>query len=196
MPYALVAFGWVAFYILHSVLASFTIKNLAAKHLGKAYPAYRLTYNLFNLLLFVFLVYQQQQLPVILLFEPTHTMAYGGWILLVTGFVIGFFSFSKYSLKEFSGWQQITQSKQQQLNLNTGGLNKYVRHPLYLATILLLLGYWLLKPHASATIFVSISFVYLYVGTRLEEQKLINQFGKTYLNYMQTTPMFFPRLWR
>jgi protein-S-isoprenylcysteine O-methyltransferase Ste14 len=193
-----IACGWTIFYFLHSLLASNTIKNMAAKKLGNAYKAYRLTYNILNLIFFLVLFYLQNLIKPVILFEPIVALKIIGLLLLLTGSIIGILSFRNYSIKEFVGLQYLKNKNNtnKSLKLNTNGLNQFIRHPLYLATICLLIGYWFIKPQASTTIFVSISLLYIYVGTLLEEKKLVQQFGKQYTNYQLKTPMFFPKLFK
>lgn len=194
MDLLFIACAWTLFYTLHSLLASNTIKNLAAKKLGSAYKAYRLTYNVFNILFFILLIYLHTRITTVIVFEPIFALQVTGLALLLIGIIIGMFSFKNYSLTEFSGIQLLKSTNTSNTQLNTKGINKYVRHPLYLATISLLTGYWLLKPQATTTIFVLISLIYIYIGALLEEKKLIQLFGEQYTKYKIKTPMFFPNL--
>jgi protein-S-isoprenylcysteine O-methyltransferase Ste14 len=50
------------------------------------------------------------------------------------------------------------------------------------------------KPCWGSFIFSFIGCVYLYVGARWEEKKLLKQFGSAYQNYQMNVPMFWPRI--
>jgi protein-S-isoprenylcysteine O-methyltransferase Ste14 len=78
--------------------------------------------------------------------------------------------------------------------LITGGIYRFIRHPLYTTGFLLFVGLGLL---ASNWLSISLSFVVLitlYLRTFTEEEKLIEEFGDRYLRYRQTTGKFLPKL--
>ena len=75
---------------------------------------------------------------------------------------------------------------------DTRGLHAYTRHPLYFGTIIFLLGYLLYAARLSSAVIVGVAFLYLYVGTLLEEKKLIAQFGEAYLQYKKEVKMLIP----
>ncbi len=76
--------------------------------------------------------------------------------------------------------------------LNTGGLNSYVRHPLYFGSLLLIWGLLIERATLAMLIAALLLTVYLYVGAKLEEQKLVRAFGKAYRSYQQRVPMLIP----
>ena len=70
------------------------------------------------------------------------------------------------------------------------GPYRWVRHPLYTGGLLLI---WL-TPVLTLnllTLFVMLT-IYLIVGARLEEQRLIHEFGAEYQEYQQRVPMLIP----
>jgi len=78
--------------------------------------------------------------------------------------------------------------------LVTGGIYRRVRHPLYLATILLFLALIALYPFPRIIVF-SLSFcVYVLIGARLEERKLIVRYGQEYLDYKKKAGFMLPSL--
>lgn len=79
-----------------------------------------------------------------------------------------------------------------QAALVTSGIYARVRHPLYLATILLFLGIVPLYPFPQIAVF-SLSFcVYILIGARLEERKLIVRYGQEYLDYRKKAGFILP----
>ena len=80
--------------------------------------------------------------------------------------------------------------------LHTAGLNRLVRHPLYLGLLLGLVGFWLLAPSGPRCVFVGCNVAYLLVGTRLEERKLFARFGEAYARYQARVPQLLPLKWR
>jgi protein-S-isoprenylcysteine O-methyltransferase Ste14 len=91
-------------------------------------------------------------------------------------------------------WQGQAAARPEKLVVS--GLNRYVRHPLYFATLLLLLGYFLRQPDRSHAITAALGLAYLLIGTRLEERKLVATFGQAYRDYQQKVPMLIPFKWR
>lgn len=76
----------------------------------------------------------------------------------------------------------------------TNGLYRWVRHPLYTCAMLLM---WAAPNLSWNTLAFNLGVsVYLIIGSRYEEQKLLNEYGSAYQEYRQRTPAFLPRLWR
>ncbi|MHA2060144.1 MAG: methyltransferase family protein [Candidatus Ranarchaeia archaeon] len=77
--------------------------------------------------------------------------------------------------------------------LITTNLYARIRHPLYLAAILVLIGLVMLYPFSRIVIF-SISLIgYVLVGAYLEEQKLIKVYGDKYLEYKKHAGFMLPK---
>ena len=94
---------------------------------------------------------------------------------------------------DFAGFRQLFRlADDRPPGMVTGGLYRYVRHPLYSAGIVFL---WF-SPQISVNLvafFFGLS-AYLVIGAMFEERKLVHQFGQAYLDYKRTTPMLIPRL--
>jgi len=75
------------------------------------------------------------------------------------------------------------------------GMYQYVRHPLYFATIVLILGLFLLVPTQKMLLVLLISYGYILIGYRLEERKLVEVFGDKYLDYQKRVKAIIPRLY-
>lgn len=78
-------------------------------------------------------------------------------------------------------------------SLVTNGPYAYIRHPFYVAMVLVTMANGL----TTANWFIFISgvtvFLLLYTRTAKEEARLIERFGDAYRNYMKTTGQFFPK---
>lgn len=73
--------------------------------------------------------------------------------------------------------------------LKKNGLLGITRHPMYLALIIYLLS----QNFKISDIVVNIILiVYVLIGTKLEEKKLVLEFGDTYIKYQQEVPMLIP----
>ncbi len=80
------------------------------------------------------------------------------------------------------------------LALEQGGMHRYVRHPLYFGTLLFIWSLFLLFPYLNNLLACLVITLYTVFGARLEEKKLVAQFGEQYRRYQQTVPMLIPRL--
>ncbi|MCY4191985.1 MAG: isoprenylcysteine carboxylmethyltransferase family protein [Rhodospirillaceae bacterium] len=71
--------------------------------------------------------------------------------------------------------------------LVTHGIHRYVRHPMYAALFLVL---WGRAFDETALMTAFWSSLYLVIGTRYEERKLLRIYGEDYARYMQAVPRF------
>jgi protein-S-isoprenylcysteine O-methyltransferase Ste14 len=78
--------------------------------------------------------------------------------------------------------------------LETGGVHKFVRHPLYIATLLLIWSLLLLFPSLSNLLTCIIITGYVVVGTYSEESRLVRIFVTKYEEYKKRTPMLIPSI--
>lgn len=77
--------------------------------------------------------------------------------------------------------------------INTGVFS-YSRHPIYLAALLLYLGFFLTTLSLISLGFLVVIFIfYDYIAT-FEEKQLEGKFGPEYLSYKEKTPKWLPRL--
>lgn len=92
-----------------------------------------------------------------------------------------------------AGWEQVYQS---QGELVTDGVYKYVRHPQYTGIFIITLAFMIQWPTLTTLIlwpFVIAMYVRL---AKQEEQDVLKEFPEAYREYMERTPMFFPRILR
>jgi protein-S-isoprenylcysteine O-methyltransferase Ste14 len=80
------------------------------------------------------------------------------------------------------------------------GPQRYVRHPMYLADVLLFLGWWLVLDYTLILFLAFFFFLWFnLVVIPFEEQELKALYGKEYEAYARSVPRFFPSLnsrWR
>ena len=78
--------------------------------------------------------------------------------------------------------------------LVTDGLHRYVRHPLYTTSLIIL---YLISPMSLNWLAFAVScHVYFYLGSIFEERKLVREFGVAYRVYQQRVPRLVPQPWR
>lgn len=69
---------------------------------------------------------------------------------------------------------------------------RFVRHPIYLASILLYTGFLVISVSLLSTLVWFIVIVFYYYIARYEEKILIVEFGEEYLQYPKEVSMLFP----
>jgi protein-S-isoprenylcysteine O-methyltransferase Ste14 len=80
--------------------------------------------------------------------------------------------------------------------LITHGPYRWVRHPFYAAFASGVIANTLLTANAFLAIAGTAAFLMIVARTSIEEQKLVERFGRNYLDYMQRTGRFLPRIRR
>lgn len=115
-------------------------------------------------------------------------------VIIALGIALAAISFKNYNIKEFIGLASEDITHPLKVKLKVTGLNQWVRHPLYFATIILLAGWFLLSPSASNAIFILVTLVYLPFGIYWEEKKLIRIFGEEYILYKKRVKCLIPYL--
>jgi methanethiol S-methyltransferase len=119
-------------------------------------------------------------------------------ILLLGAAVLLFFLGARsYDLSLLLGFKQIREGTANEEiagagELDTSGVLSIVRHPWYLATILLI---WARQLDISAIVVNVILTSYLIIGTHLEERKLVLNFGEKYRSYQRRVSMLIPLKW-
>jgi methanethiol S-methyltransferase len=126
--------------------------------------------------------------------QSTTLVQYLGVVMVLLGLLLGKISIKWYDLREFMGLQQLQPVEIKNMELQTKGMLRYVRHPLYLATLIIVIGILMFSLTITNLVSASVIILYLFVGIYLEERKLIHEFGKDYRDYKKKTPMLFPRL--
>jgi protein-S-isoprenylcysteine O-methyltransferase Ste14 len=78
--------------------------------------------------------------------------------------------------------------------LATTGPYARIRHPQYVAFVLIMFGFLLQWPTLlTAVMFPVLVFMYVRLANR-EEREIEREFGDTYRRYVARTPRFFPRM--
>ena len=176
-------FTFIVWAVLHSALASLTAKEFARRFLGSGHKYYRLAYVVLSLASFAALwffvpkdttvIYQIQGLARYLLLA-----------VRIAGLAAFTAAATQFDAGEFLGWRSAPPAR----GLNTGGLFAYVRHPLYLASLVVIwavgtMTVWWLE-------FGILASTYLFLGAVLEERKMVVEFGDAYIEYRKRVPMW------
>jgi methanethiol S-methyltransferase len=177
---------------VHSWLASYPAKQAARRMLGDGGDrVYRLAFNVFA---------GATLLPVLVLARllPDHTLyaVHVPWLyLMVAGQLAAIVCLALALLQtdalHFLGLRQLVQAESAS-GLYTRGFYRLVRHPLYLFGLVIL---WL-TPVMTVNLFTLFALLsaYLFMGAKLEERRLVREFGQAYEDYRRKTPMIIPGL--
>jgi len=92
-----------------------------------------------------------------------------------------------------AGWKRLYEARRQG-NLATTGPYAHVRHPQYLAFVLIMVGFLLEWPTLPTLILLPLLTLRYVRLARQEEREAQAQFGTAYSNYAAHTPAFTPRL--
>ena len=180
---------WLFFGFSHSLLADLKVKNSFYRLFGFNYTSYRVFYNIVAFVFLTTILYLQVVTTSPLLYQPTTFTMLLSLSLCLFGATIMLLCVIKY-FKQLSGmFKESTVPK-----LETGGLHRFVRHPLYFGTIVFVVGLLLYFPYVKNAVAAAIVIVYTIIGAVFEEKKLVQTFGNDYKEYQQAVPMIFP--WR
>ena len=193
----IIALLWIIWCTIHSFLASDTVNQWIQSKPGR-YPNYfRLFYNLLaGISLAPVLWYGR-------LFEPQIIFHFTGvWTVLqiiLVGIAIFFFwsGAREYDLAYFSGLRQIKfdeKASVESVNLSTAGILQTTRHTWYTGGIIFI---WCYDGQLSLSGIISdtIISIYFIIGAKLEEKKLVKNFGSQYTEYQDKVSMLIPFKW-
>ena len=184
----------LAYGAIHSLLASLQAKAHARRWFGPAADRwFRLFFNLVaTLTLLPILV-----LPVLLIDQELYRIPMP-WLVLTLALqalavVALLVSVKQTGARAFLGLRQLLLPEDTTPpRLVTGGLYRYVRHPIYTAGLLFI---WLFPIMTWNLLALSLGItVYIIIGALFEERKLLREFGPQYAEYKARTPMLVPGL--
>jgi len=195
MKYLYIAFLWAAYCALHSYLISIGFTRFMNRMLKKYYAFYRLFYILISLLLLIPLINYTVQLDnqEIIIYGPKldilrYVLTSGSLLMFFWAFFLDYDALTFFGVRQILNFGRIKKNGSSD-EIKRRGLLGIIRHPMYLALIVYL---WC-QIHKTSDIVVSaVLTIYIIIGTRLEEKKLVLEFGEAYLNYQKEVPMLVP----
>jgi protein-S-isoprenylcysteine O-methyltransferase Ste14 len=191
--------AWSIYGILHSLLASLRCKAWFRAHWPQQMYSYRIAFNISAVILL---------LPILLLEYSIDALPLWSWAgtakviaLLIMAIAIGGFIWSTryYDMSHFIGSRQwrnrasVNHAHDDDSTFTISPLHRFVRHPWYSLALLLL---WSRDIESTTLVTNLIVSAYFIIGARLEEDKLVGQFGDQYQAYQQRVPAIVPRPWR
>lgn len=192
MTHALLVTCWALFAVIHHVMANEPFKQWCNLFLGRHFKYYRLIYSIVAIItLAAVLVLQFSikspvlKLPLTLTLLLSIPLGFAGVWLMTVCLVKYFYGLSGVA---------VLAGKDAPSKLEVTGIHRFVRHPLYLGTLLLITSLFFVFPLLSNLICCVSIFSYVLIGIRSEERKLLNKFGHAYAVYKSHTPMIIPKL--
>jgi methanethiol S-methyltransferase len=187
----ILALAWIVFCIIHSFLASLSVKQKIGKSFAAQLKWYRPAYVLIAALTFGAILFYQFSINTALLYKINTAALITGSIIGISGIIIMLICIVKY-FSLISGLSSLL-VKNSNHKLLTTGLHRYVRHPLYFGTFLFIWGVFIAIPYLSWLISSSIITLYTLIGIRYEEAKLEMEYGESYKEYKRRVPMILPK---
>jgi protein-S-isoprenylcysteine O-methyltransferase Ste14 len=193
MPYILLIAAWVVFGLLHSVLAYSGLKQVANNTFKSGYKYYRLLYSCFATISLTAVLWYHFSIQSKMLWQNTSVEKATAVAFSVPALIIMAISMKKY-FADLSGIDVFFKRLPVDVHLEQTGLHKWVRHPLYSGTILLVWCIFLWHPSLSNLITAGCITAYTRIGVYYEEKKLVREFGSEYIEYAKKVPMLVPGL--
>ena len=184
-------FYFLAFALIHSVLATDDAKKRAEKILKSNFRFYRIIYNIISFIttapsFYVWWI-SSSSTPIVYSFPEWSNP----FLTLLKLLAIGLFGYALFQndLLEFAGLRKRTVEKKP----ITDGAYRIVRHPQYTAVIILIFSHNKMTVlDLTAAVLVS---VYCIMGAFIEEKRLVSSYGDRYRKYQQEVSMFVPVKW-
>jgi len=183
-----IAGRFVLFALIHSLLATNTVKGWVCRHRSIT-RIYRLTYNLLALGSFAWVLATLPDSPVLYTISGIPAVILRGFqacaLLMLCRCA------AQTGLGDFIGISQLMTGQENAPQFTRSGCYRVVRHPQYTLAVLFLLA----TPGMSANfaLFTLLSVLYFAIGGYIEEDRLRNTFGVEYCRYQTEVPMFIPR---
>ncbi|MBI5572465.1 MAG: hypothetical protein HY914_21155 [Desulfomonile tiedjei] len=184
---------WTLWCLVHSLLASEPIVRKTGLLRTRFKPYYRLAYSVFaaaSLSLVWWLTPNEASIP---LWSWSGELAAIRLTVVVVALAAAYLSFSSIGILDFLGLTALGIGRKGAVTsrkLITRGIYGRIRHPQFLAGLLLL---WSRDLTDTGLVINVVLSLYLFVGARIEEQKLLAQFGPEYAHYKEQVPAFVPK---
>lgn len=188
--------SWLVYAAIHSLLASHAVKQRLQARCPACMRGYRLFYNVLAIGLLPVPMWLTFTLPG----EPLWQWS-GPWAWLADGLAlaaaIGFlYSLRYYDGSGFLGLRQLREDYRELAEpegLCISPLHRWVRHPWYTLGLVIL---WTRDMDAPLLVTALLVTAYFVFGSRLEERKLLAQYGEAYARYRAEVPALLPLPWR
>jgi len=182
----------MAFFIQHSIMVRKRYREGLGQYIPKEFhPAlYSIASGIVLLILIVF--WQKSSLVAASPEGVGYWLLRGGYFLAIAGFAWGNLSLGSFdSFGLNSILNHLRQVKPDPPNFVVRGPYRWVRHPLYFCSLLMIWSF----PYLSMDrlVFNVLFTIWTVIGMMLEERDLLNSFGSDYQAYRENVPILIPR---
>ena len=181
---------WILYGFIHSLLADTKVKIFFEKVSGNFFRYYRLAYTILAAVTLLLILYFQYSFTSPVLINPKDLKYISFVIFVLPGLFTMMISILKY-FKLLSGVRTLYEAKPS-VKLQRQGIHNYIRHPLYSGTLVFMWGLFFIFPMLNNLIAIVIITTYVLIGIKLEEKKLLIEFGNSYADYISQVPMLIP----
>jgi protein-S-isoprenylcysteine O-methyltransferase Ste14 len=192
----LLAMLWLGYFAIHSALASLRVKRWVASRFPEKMPFYRMAFNGLAVLLLLPVLWQMAREPGALWWAWRGAAAWVSGALTLLALVGFAVSLRSYDSGEFLGvrqWRAGTRSVEDQEAFRLSPLHRFVRHPWYFLGLVLI---WTRDMTSAMLLSAVLLTLYLALGSRLEERKLLAYHGDVYRRYMRRVAGLVPLPWK
>lgn len=184
---------WIAWCVVHSLLNS--EGPIGKTRLVNVYlrPYYRLLYSVVavgTLAFVLWLIPTEGEAPIWSWHGPLRWVQVIFWTIAAAMF---YFSFKWINVWRFLGLRALgigSRRRGPETGLITWGIYGVIRHPQFLAGLIIL---WSRDLTDNALVTNAVLSLYLIVGARIEEKRLLGKYGDEFRKYMSEVPGFIPR---
>ena len=180
--------------VIHSLLAALKTKQQVQNKLGlnNYRRFYRLFFSVSAVVLFIPVLLLVALLPDQVIYRIPSPWVWLTVALQVFAIILMVHSVMMTGAGRFLGLSQAMNPIQAEkpLPLVKRGMYRLVRHPIYTCTFLLI---WLVPTMSWNILALNIGVTaYMLIGARIEEQKLLLEFGDSYAQFRKETPFIIP----
>lgn len=176
---------WSAYFVLHSALATARVRASIIRRWPALGAHYRATYNVVAVVLLVPVATLVTTVPGALLWSWPGVLAHVRDLLTLGALGAAWYAGRAYPLRSFLFG---TQADDRSL-LVISPIHRYVRHPWYAFGLILV---WTRDMDLAMFISAVAITVYLLIGSRLEDRKLVAQYGDAYKDFQLRVPGLLP----
>jgi protein-S-isoprenylcysteine O-methyltransferase Ste14 len=194
------------FALLHSTLVSVRFQTWIERRIGKdlMLAFYRLAFTVASGLALVGLGLVVHHLPSRILYATSDSLSWALRSVQVIGLGLLLLSARHTDFLKFIGLRQATyflllrDGSEEMLpfreeELDTSSMYGLVRHPQYLSALVII---WAGPAMSLTRLALALNMtLYFYVGSCLEERRLVTRFGQEYVRYQERVPRIFPWRW-
>lgn len=191
MHYFIISGSWIAYLLLHSLLAADVVKAKVRELSSWFFMFYRLCYVLISTAGLLLLVFQLMITPAVSLWPVPVFLKYAGMVMASWGVICVVVAF-----RQISGWAFLGLKRAESMPMIQDGIHAYVRHPIYLGVLLIITGFFVFHPTDMVLLVLVIILLYIPAGIWHEEKRLLREYGDSYRSYKARVPAIFPfRKW-